>query len=347
MTSPVPPTNNQQNIPLKKKDIVFSGIQPSGKLTLGNYLGAIKNWIPLQDQYECLFCIVDLHAITVPQDPFALRKAKYEVAALYLASGISPLKSTLFAQSQVSQHAELAWLLNCLTPLGWLNRMTQFKDKAGKHREQACLGLYGYPVLMAADILIHKAQFVPVGEDQRQHLELARDIAHTFNQKYQADFFPLPSAMNSIVPRVMSLRDGTKKMSKSDPSDFSCIYMLDTEEEIQLKIRKAKTDPEALPSELKDLDHRPEARNLIAIYAALSGQTNQETLESFSGASFSTFKPALADLIIESLKPIRQETLKLLAFPDYLEDQLRKGRDLVQQKAVITLQEVYKLMGLL
>ena len=278
-------SRHQTNM-LEARQVVFSGIQPSGRLTLGNYLGTIQNWIPLQDQHHCLFCIVDLHAITQYQDPQALRQSTREVAAIYLAAGIDPQKSTVFVQSQVPQHAKLAWLLNSITPLGWLNRMTQFKDKAGKYREQACLGLYAYPVLMAADILLHKAHLVPVGEDQRQHLELARDIANTFNHTYKVDFFPQPRALQTMTSRVMSLRDGTKKMSKSDSSDFSCIYLLDAPDDIVLKIKKAKTDAEPLPEDIKDLDHRFEAKNLIRIYAALSNQTPQDILTRFAGASF-------------------------------------------------------------
>ena len=250
---------------------IFSGVQPTGNLHLGNYLGAIRNWVALQDDYECIFCIVDLHALTLPQDPDELRASTREVTAAYIAAGIDPERCIIFNQSMVPAHAELAWLLACLTPLGWLNRMTQFKEKAGKQREMAGLGLYAYPVLMAADILVYKATHVPVGEDQKQHLELARDIAGAFNRRYDRDFFPLPEPqIFGAATRVMSLRDGTKKMSKSDTSDYSRINMTDDADAITLKIRRAKTDPEPLPATIADLERRPEADNLIGIYAALA-----------------------------------------------------------------------------
>lgn len=339
--------NNQHNkTAVSDAQVVFSGVQPSGQLTLGNYLGAIRNWVPLQDHHRCLFCIVDLHAITQYQDPQALRQSVRTAAAIYLAAGLDPQKSMLFVQSHVPQHAELAWLLNSITPLGWLNRMTQFKDKAGKHREQACLGLYAYPVLMAADILLHKAQLVPVGDDQRQHLELARDIAHAFNHTYKIDFFPQPLVLESTASRVMSLRDGTKKMSKSDTSDFSCIYILDTPDDVALKIKKAKTDTELLPDNLKDLEHRLEAKNLIKIYAALAHQTPQDILMRFAGASFSAFKPSLTELIIESLNLLRQEALKWLAAPDIVDQTLNQGREKIVSSAQTTLRQVQQIMGL-
>ena len=339
--------HNQRNkTMIPTPQVVFSGVQPSGQLTLGNYLGAIRNWIPLQDQHRCLFCIVDLHAITQHQDPSALRQSVHAATAIYLAAGLDPQKSTLFVQSHVPQHIELAWLLNSITPLGWLNRMTQFKDKAGKHRDQACLGLYAYPVLMAADILLHKAQLVPVGDDQRQHLELTRDIAHAFNHAYNIDFFPQPVVLESMSSRIMSLRDGTKKMSKSDSSDFSCIYLLDTPDDIALKIKKAKTDTELLPDDIKDLKCRFEAKNLIKIYAALAGQNPQDILTRFAGASFSTFKPSLTELIIESLKPLRQEALKWLAAPDMIHQTLTQGREKVLPGSQTTLQQIQQIMGL-
>ncbi len=251
---------------------IFSGIQPTGNLHLGNYLGAIRNWVELQHDFECIFCIVDLHALTQPQDPAELRASTREVTAAYIAAGIDPERCTIFNQSMVSAHTELAWLLGCLTPLGWLNRMTQFKEKAGKNRDMAGLGLYAYPVLMAADILVYKATHVPVGEDQKQHLELARDIAGMFNRRYERDFFPLPEPqIFGAATRVMSLRDGMKKMSKSDTSDYSRINMTDDADAIALKIRRAKTDPEHLPGDVADLERRPEADNLIGIYAALVG----------------------------------------------------------------------------
>lgn len=325
---------------------IFSGIQPSGNLTLGNYLGAIKNWIPLQTEGEALFCIVDLHAITIPQDPTALKARTLEVAATYLACGIDPQKSLVFVQSHVAQHAELAWILSCLTPLGWLNRMTQFKDKAGKHREQAVLGLYSYPVLQAADILVYQTTHVPIGEDQKQHLELARDIAGAFNRAYKCEFFTLPDPqILGIAPRVMSLRDGTKKMSKSDPSDLSRINMLDSDEEISQKIRKAKTDAAPLPATLEELSTRPEAQNLVTIYAALAGSSIEKVLQEFEGALFSVFKPQLADLVVSVLGPLREETKKWLQDKTELEAILRQGRERATAKASHTLKEVYRLLG--
>src|SRR6516165_6787259 len=261
---------------------IFSGIQPTGNLHLGNYLGAIRNWVALQNDYECIFCIVDLHALTQPQDPAQLRAQTREVTAAYIAAGIDPERCIIFNQSTVSAHSELSWLLSCFTPLGWLNRMTQFKEKAGKHREEALLGLYAYPVLMAADILGYKATHVPVGEDQKQHLELARDIAGAFNRRYGVEFFPLPEPqIFGEATRVMSLRDGTKKMSKSDSSDFSRLNMTDDADAIALKIRRAKTDPEPLPQSTSGLEHRPEANNLIGVYAALAGLTREEALAHF------------------------------------------------------------------
>src|SRR5271156_4767789 len=263
---------------------IFSGIQPTGNLHLGNYLGAIRNWVELQHGFECIFCIVDLHALTQPQDPAELRASTREVTAAYIAAGIDPEHCTIFNQSMVSAHTELAWLLGCLTPLGWLNRMTQFKEKAGKHRDMAGLGLFAYPVLMAADILAYKATHVPVGEDQKQHLELARDIAGAFNRRYGVDFFPLPEPqILGEATRVMSLRDGTKKMSKSDESDYSRINLTDDADTIALKIRKAKTDTDPLPDTLAALEKRPEADNLVTIYAALSDSTREKVLKEYAG----------------------------------------------------------------
>lgn len=327
---------------------IFSGIQPSGNLTLGNYLGAIKNWIPLQTEGEALFCIVDLHAITIPQDPLILKTRTLEVAATYLACGINPQKSLIFVQSHVSQHAELAWILSCLTPLGWLNRMTQFKDKAGKQREQAALGLYSYPVLQAADILVYQTTHVPVGEDQKQHLELARDIAGAFNRAYNCDFFTFPEPqILGIAPRVMSLRDGTKKMSKSDPSDLSRINMMDSDEEISQKIRKAKTDPEPLPNTLEELATRPEAHNLVTIYAALAECSIAKVLQEFQGSMFSVFKPKLVELMVSVLRPIREETKRWLQDKGELEVLLHMGQQKAAAKASLTLKEVHRLIGFL
>src|SRR5580704_4825329 len=306
---------------------IFSGIQPTGNLHLGNYLGAIRNWVELQHDFECIFCIVDLHALTQPQDPAELRASTREVTAAYIAAGIDPERCTIFNQSMVSAHTELAWLLGCLTPLGWLNRMTQFKEKAGKHRDMAGLGLYAYPVLMAADILVYKATHVPVGEDQKQHLELARDIAQKFNNDFAApDYFPLPEpVITGTATRVMSLRDGTKKMSKTDESDYSRINLIDDADAIAQKIRKAKTDPEPLPDSEKGLETRPEAANLINIYAALSDRSRDSVIAEFSGQQFSAFKSALADLSVAKLKPITDEMRRLMADPAEIDRILKDG----------------------
>lgn len=293
---------------------IFSGIQPTGNLTLGNYLGAIRNWAALQDDYECIYCLVDLHAITLFQNPEELRRNTREVAAGLLACGIDPKKHILFNQSQNQDHAELAWIFNCVARMGWLNRMTQFKEKAGKNRENASTGLFVYPNLMAADILAYKATHVPVGEDQKQHLELARDIAAKFNNDWEKpDFFPLTEPLIlGAATRVMSLRDGTKKMSKSDPSDMSRINMTDGPDTIAQKIRKAKTDPEALPSEKEGLDGRPEAQNLVNIYAALRGVDVDTALAEIGGKQFSEFKPILSDVAVSVLGPIGEEMQRLL-----------------------------------
>src|SRR5216684_589577 len=303
---------------------IFSGIQPTGNLHLGNYLGAIRNWVQLQHDFDCVFCIVDLHALTQPQNPDELRAATREVTAAYIAAGIDPERCIIFNQSMVSAHAELAWLLGCLTPLGWLNRMTQFKEKAGKQREMAGLGLYAYPALMAADILLYKATHVPVGEDQKQHVELAR----AFNRRYERDFFPLPKPqIFGEATRVMSLRDGTKKMSKSDASDYSRINMTDAAELIALKIRRAKTDPEPLPHTVAALEQRPEADNLVSIYAALAGLDRETALHRFAGQNFSTFKEALSALSVEVLGRIGGEMRRLLADPGHIDGVLRHGAE--------------------
>src|SRR5271168_1524826 len=278
---------------------IFSGIQPTGNLHLGNYLGAIRNWVALQHDYECIFCIVDLHALTQPQDPDELRHSTREVTAAYIAAGIDAEHCIIFNQSMVSAHAELAWLLSCLTPLGWLNRMTQFKEKAGKDRDMAGLGLYAYPVLMAADVLGYKATHVPVGEDQKQHLELMRDIAGAFNRAYGHDYFPLPEpVIMGEAARIMSLRDGTKKMSKSDESDYSRINLTDDADAIAQKIRKAKTDPNPLPDTKKGFEGRPEAENLVAIFAALADEKEEKIISRFAGQTFSGFKNDLAELAV-------------------------------------------------
>ncbi len=327
---------------------IFSGIQPTGNLHLGNYLGAIRNWVALQHDYECIFCIVDLHALTLPQNPDELRAATREVTAAYIAAGIDPERCIIFNQSMVSAHAELAWLLGCLTPLGWLNRMTQFKEKAGKQRENAGLGLYGYPVLMAADILLYKATHVPVGEDQKQHVELARDIAGAFNRRYERDFFPLPEPqIFGEATRVMSLRDGTKKMSKSDTSDYSRINMTDDAELIALKIRRAKTDPEPLPHTIEALEKRPEADNLVSIYAALADLSREAALSRFAGENFSTFKEALSALSVNVLGRIGGEMRRLLAEPGHIDRILRHGAERASAIAMPVLREVQDITGLL
>jgi tryptophanyl-tRNA synthetase len=325
---------------------VFSGVQPTGNLHLGNYLGAIKNWVSMQAEYDCLYCIVDLHAITVPQDPKALESATREVTAGLIAAGIDPKTSIVFNQSQVKGHAALAWILNCMTPLGWLNRMTQFKEKAGKTREQAALGLFAYPVLMAADILLYKATHVPVGEDQKQHLELSRDIAGAFNRAYGVEFFPLPEPMIlGEATRVMSLRDGTKKMSKSDPSDYSRINLTDDASTIALKIRKAKTDSE--PTVSYDPDKRPEAANLIDIYAALAGETRDAVTAHYANSGFAQFKSALADLAVEKLGPLAGEMRRLMQHHDYIDDVLRTGAERASHIAERNLAEIEGMVGLL
>ena len=317
---------------------VFSGVQPTGNLHLGNYLGAITKFVALQESHECLYCVVDLHAITVWQDPKELAGNIREVTAAFIASGIDPKKQIIFNQSQVSGHAELAWVLNCVARMGWLNRMTQFKEKAGKHKENASVGLFTYPNLMAADILLYHATHVPVGEDQKQHLELARDIAQKFNVDFaetikeagyeEGIFFPQPEPLiQGPATRVMSLRDGSKKMSKSDPSEMSRITMTDDSDTIAKKIRKAKTDPDALPSETDGLKDRPEANNLVGIYAALKGISKEEVLKDHGGAQFSSFKPALAELAVEKVSPIADEMQKLLNDPAELDAILKDGAD--------------------
>ncbi|MEM7506673.1 MAG: tryptophan--tRNA ligase [Pseudomonadota bacterium] len=329
---------------------VFSGIQPTGSLTLGNYLGAIKRFVELQDGgMESLYCMVDLHAITTWQDPADLRAATRRLAAGYLAAGLDPQKSILFNQSQVAAHAQLGWVFNCVVRLGWLNRMTQFKDKAGKNRENASAGLYTYPALMAADILVYRATHVPVGEDQKQHLELSRDIATKFNNDFGAeDFFPLPEPLiGGPAPRVMSLRDGTKKMSKSDPSDMSRINLTDDADAIANKIRKARTDPEPLPETVEGLEERPEARNLVSIYAALSGQSAEDVVTEFAGKGFGTFKPALADLAVEQLGPITAEMNRLLQDPGEIDRLLGQGADRAAAIADPILAETFEAVGFL
>lgn len=326
---------------------VFSGVQPTGNLHLGNYLGAIRNFVGLQETHECLYCVVDMHAITVWQEPRELAANTREVAAAYIASGIDPERHVIFNQSKVSAHAELAWILNCVARIGWLNRMTQFKDKAGKDREKASVGLYAYPVLMAADILAYRATHVPVGEDQKQHLELARDTAQKFNNDFSApDFFPLPEPLiMGAATRVMSLRDGTKKMSKSDPSDLSRITMRDSADDIAKKIRKAQTDPEPLPETVEGLAGRAGADNLVGIYAALSDKTKADVLAEFSGAQFSVFKPALADLAVEKLTPITNEMKRLMDDPAYIDGVLEQGAVRARAIADPVIARVRELVG--
>lgn len=314
----------------KPHNRVFSGVQPTGNLHLGNYLGAIRNFVGLQDTHECIYCVVDLHAITVWQDPKELAANTREVAAAYIAAGIDPEKHIIFNQSKVAAHAELAWILNCVARIGWLNRMTQFKDKAGKNTEKVSVGLYSYPVLMAADILVYQATHVPVGEDQKQHLELARDVAQKFNNDFSVpDFFPLPEPLiMGEATRVMSLRDGTKKMSKSDPSDLSRITLKDDADAIAKKIRKAQTDPDPLPETVEGLKGRAGADNLIGIYAAFSGQTKAEVLAEFGGQQFGIFKPVLADLAVAKLSPITSEMKRMLENDQgFIDATLAKGAE--------------------
>src|SRR6056297_2151215 len=322
---------------------VFSGIQPSGNLTLGNYLGALKRFANSQnDGIESIFCMVDLHAITVWQDPAALRHATRELAAGFIASGIDPQKSILFNQSQVPEHTQMAWVFNCVARMGWMKRMTQFKDKAGKNAEQASLGLFGYPALMAADILVYHATHVPVGEDQKQHLELTRDIAIKFNNDYGVDFFPITEpVIEGAATRVMSLRDGTKKMSKSDPSDMSRINLTDDADTIARKIRKAKTDPEPLPNDADGLETRPEARNLVNIYAALSDQSVDQVMADAGGKAFSEFKPLLADLAVEKLAPISVEMARLMQDVAEIDRILADGAQRARAIAAPILQKTY------
>ena len=327
---------------------VFSGVQPTGALTLGNYLGAIRRFVELQErQMQTIYCVVDLHAITLWQEPAELMRATRAVTAAFLAAGLDPTRSVIFNQSQVAAHAELGWIFNCVVRLGWLNRMTQFKDKAGKNRENASAGLYVYPALMAADILAYRATHVPVGEDQKQHLELARDIAMKFNNDFGVpDFFPLPEPLiEGPAPRVMSLRDGTKKMSKSDPSDMSRINLTDDADAIAAKFRKARTDPEPLPETPEGLGERPEARNLVGIYAALAGRTPAEVLHEFAGQGFAAFKPRLADLAIESLGPLTAEMNRLLADPAEIDRVLADGAARARAIAEPILAETYRTVG--
>ena len=343
---------------MTNKGRIFSGVQPTGNLHLGNYLGAIRNFVNLQHDYEAIYCVVDLHAITVWQDPKVLRANTREIAAAFLAAGIDPTKSIIFNQSQVSAHANLAWIFNCVSRLGWLNRMTQFKDKAGKNRENASTGLYAYPNLMAADILAYKATHVPVGEDQKQHLELTRDIAQKFNNDFGVDYFPLTEPLIlGTSTRVMSLRDGTKKMSKSDPSEYSRISLMDGPDELQQKVRKAKTDPLPVP-DLEALDdkreitadvkaERPEAVNLIGIFSTLANQTTEETVKEYGGQPFSDFKKALTDVAVERLGPIGTEMKRLMADEGHVDAVLKDGAERAAAIADPILNEVQDIVGFL
>lgn len=326
---------------------ILSGIQPTNQLHIGNYLGALRNWVDLQkEDYDCLYCVVDLHAITVPHDPKMLLKNTREMVATYIAAGIDPVKNTIFAQSSVPAHAELGWILGCITPLGWLNRMTQFKEKAGKKRDQVSLGLYSYPVLMAADILLYKATHVPVGHDQKQHLELAREIAGSFNHRFKEEFFTLPEPqIFGAATRVMSLRDGTKKMSKSDISQYSMIKMTDDADTIAKKIRKAKTDADPLPETMIELADRPEALNLINIFAALERSNPDDVLSRYVGEGFAGFKKDLAELTVTELSPITAKTNELLEDTAAIDAILKEGAKRAKSIANPILKEVKQLMG--
>jgi tryptophanyl-tRNA synthetase len=344
------------DLPVPKFPVrVFSGVQPTGNLHLGNYLGAITKFVALQETHDCIYCVVDLHAITQPQVPAELTANTREVTAAFLACGIDPKKHIVFNQSQVAEHAELAWIFNCVARIGWLNRMTQFKEKAGKDRENASIGLYAYPILMAADILVYRATHVPVGEDQKQHLELSRDIAQKFNSDYLETivkqgfpdgFFPLPEPLiQGPATRVMSLRDGTKKMSKSDSSDYSRINLADDADTIALKVRKAKTDPDALPSEIAGLSGRPEADNLTGIFAALSDQSKADVLREYGGSQFSRFKSALVDLAVAKLGPIGARMKQLQADEAYIDAILRDGASRARAIAQETMGMVRRIVG--
>ena len=327
---------------------IFSGVQPTGNLHLGNYLGAIRNWVRLQSKFQCLYCVVDLHAITVPQDPAVLRGNIREVTAGLLAAGLDPNQNIIFNQSRVSGHAELAWIFNCVARLGWLNRMTQFKEKAGKRRDNATVGLYAYPNLMAADILLYKATHVPVGEDQKQHLELTRDIAQAFNSMFDVSCFPEPEpVIMEAAARVMSLRNGANKMSKSDESDYSRINLTDDADTIAIKIQKAKTDSSPLPASQEGFEGRPEAENLVGIYAALSDKSPDEVCEEFAGQNFSSFKSHLTEIAVAKLVPIRDEMKRLSEDFTHLDTVLSRGAERASDIAHPVLAEVKEIMGLL
>ncbi|EKE43857.1 tryptophanyl-tRNA synthetase [Oceaniovalibus guishaninsula JLT2003] len=327
---------------------VFSGIQPSGGLTLGNYLGAVKPFVAAQESgAEALYCVVDMHAITVWQDPDNLRRRTRELAAFYIAAGLDPERSILFNQSQVAEHAQLAWIFNCVARMGWMGRMTQWKDKAGKNAENASLGLFAYPALMAADILVYHATHVPVGEDQKQHLELTRDVAAKFNHDYGTDFFPMVEpVIEGVATRVMSLRDGTRKMSKSDPSDASRINMTDDADTIAKKLRRAKTDPEPLPDNVEGLKDRPEARNLMNIYAALQDLSLEDAMGQVAGRQFAQFKPLLADVAVDRLAPISAEMRRLMQDADEIDRLLARGAERARAIAAPVLRRTYDIVGM-
>ncbi|GAA0548847.1 tryptophanyl-tRNA synthetase [Rhizomicrobium palustre] len=336
--------------PSAHKNLIFSGMQPTNTLHLGNYLGALRNWVKLQEQMPCIYCVVDMHAITADAGyakPKELQAAIREVTAAYIAAGVDPARSILFKQSDVAAHAELAWVFNCVARLGWMDRMTQFKEKSGKHKERASVGLYTYPTLMAADILVYKATHVPVGEDQKQHLELTRDIAQKFNNDYSApDFFPQPEPLIlGTATRVMSLRDGAKKMSKSDESDMSRINLTDDADAIAAKIRKARTDPNPLPDDEKGLEGRPEAENLINIYAALSDESKASIITRYAGQQFSGFKNDLAEVAVAKLTPIAAKMRELLADPAEIDRILEKGAARADEIAAPVIKEVKALVG--
>jgi len=328
---------------------IFSGVQPTGNLHLGNYLGAIKNFVELNndDDNKCIFCVVDLHAITIKQNPKELKNNIYETIATFIASGIDPQKSIIFNQSKVPAHSEAAWILSCVAPMGWLNRMTQFKEKAGKDKEKASIGLYSYPVLMAADILLYDSSHVPVGEDQKQHLELCRDIAQKFNNDFEVeDFFKVPEPLiQKEFSRIMSLRDGTKKMSKSEPSDLSRINLTDNKDLIVNKIKKAKTDSLPIPSSIDALEERPEAKNLIGIYSSLTNSSLKKSIQIFEGKNFSEFKEKLSQVLIEKIDPISIEIKKLLNDKEYLDKILSDGHQKANIIASEKIKKIHKIVG--
>ena len=327
-------------------ELVFSGVQPTGNLHLGNYLGAIKNWVELQKKKNCIFCIVDLHAITVAENRSKLRENTREVLAAYIASGIKPEKSIIFCQSSIPSHSELAWILSCHTPIGWLNRMTQFKDKAGKNKEKAPLGLYSYPVLMAADILLYKSTHVPVGEDQKQHLELSRDIAQGFNRFYNNDFFPIPEPIiTGSATRVMSLKNGLNKMSKSDPSDYSRINLTDQTDDIRKKILKAKTDSLPFPINEDDLGKRPEVKNLVNIFCAFKGINKNLIFKDYAGNDFKKFKEDLFELVIDEISKISFEMTKLLRDKSYIDEILSQGNQRALEIASKNIKSIKEIIG--